>query len=60
MVAFHDANNNGELDTNILGVPTEGYAFSRDARGVMSAPSFDSAAIELTESGARATITLGY
>lgn len=60
MVAFHDANNNGELDTNILGVPTEGYAFSRDARGFMSAPSFDSAALELTESGARATITLGY
>ena len=60
VVAFHDANDNGQLDTNILGVPTEGYAFSRDARGFMSAPSFDSAALELTESGTRATITLGY
>lgn len=60
VVAFHDANDNGQLDTNILGIPTEGYAFSRDARGFMSAPSFDSAALELTESGTRATITLGY
>jgi uncharacterized protein (DUF2141 family) len=60
VVAFHDANDNGQLDTNILGIPTEGYAFSRDARGLMSAPSFDSAALELPESGTRATITLGY
>ena len=59
-VAFHDANDNGELDRNILGIPTEGYAFSRDARGFMSAPSFESAAVELPESGARMTITLGY
>jgi uncharacterized protein (DUF2141 family) len=60
IVAFHDANDNGQLDTNILGIPTEGYAFSRDARGFMSAPTFDSAALELPESGTRATITLGY
>jgi uncharacterized protein (DUF2141 family) len=59
-VAFHDANDNGELDRNILGIPTEGYAFSRDARGFMSAPSFDAAAVDLPESGARMTITLGY
>jgi uncharacterized protein (DUF2141 family) len=59
-VAFHDSNDNGELDRNILGIPTEGYAFSRDARGFMSAPSFESAAVELLEGGARMTITLGY
>lgn len=44
---FHDENGNGKLDTNIAGVPTERYGFSRDARGRMAAPSFDDAAIDL-------------
>ena len=26
---FHDLNNNGELDQNLFGVPTEPYAFSK-------------------------------
>jgi uncharacterized protein (DUF2141 family) len=57
-VVFHDANNNGELDTNVIGIPLEDYGFSRDARGLMSAPSFEDAAIDVPETGARDTITL--
>jgi uncharacterized protein (DUF2141 family) len=44
---FHDENGNGKLDSNIAGIPTERYGFSRDARGHMGAPSFADAAVEL-------------
>jgi uncharacterized protein (DUF2141 family) len=44
---FHDENGNGKLDSNIAGIPTERYGFSRDARGRMGAPAFADAAIEL-------------
>jgi uncharacterized protein (DUF2141 family) len=57
-VVFHDANNNGELDTNAIGIPLEDYGFSRDARGLMSAPSFEDAALDVPETGARDIITL--
>ena len=30
---FHDENNNGELDTNFLGIPSENYGFSNNAKG---------------------------
>lgn len=39
---IHDKNNNNKLDTNFLGIPTEGWGCSNDARGFMSAPSFKS------------------
>ncbi len=29
---YHDENDNGELETNLLGLPTEGYGFSNDAK----------------------------
>jgi uncharacterized protein (DUF2141 family) len=41
--AFHDANENGKLDTNFLGMPTEDYCASRNARGIMGPPSFSDA-----------------
>lgn len=44
---FHDENGNGKLDSNIAGVPTERYGFSRDARGRMGAPAFADAAVDL-------------
>ena len=30
---FHDENNNGVMDTNLVGIPTEEYAFSNNAKG---------------------------
>ncbi|MEO8250559.1 MAG: DUF2141 domain-containing protein [Burkholderiales bacterium] len=45
--AFADENGNGMLDKNLLGLPTERYGFSRDARGVMGPPGFDESAVEL-------------
>lgn len=46
MSAYHDANNNGKLDTNAIGLPTEDYCASRDARGTFGPPSFDDAKFE--------------
>lgn len=47
VAAFQDENRNGKLDKNFLGLPTEPYGFSNDARGSMGPPSFDKAAIDL-------------
>jgi uncharacterized protein (DUF2141 family) len=44
VMAYHDENGNGRLDKNVLGVPTEGTAFSRDAKGHFGPPSFNDAA----------------
>ena len=39
-----DENANDHLDTNVLGLPTEGYALSNGVRPVMSKPTFQQAA----------------
>jgi len=58
--AFHDENANGELDQNILGIPTEGYAFSNDASGFLGPPSFDDAAVTVGKDSVTATAHLVY
>jgi uncharacterized protein (DUF2141 family) len=42
---IHDVNGNGDIDLNMLGMPTEGYGFSNGARGTLGPPSFDAAAV---------------
>ena len=44
---YHDENGNAKLDTNVVGLPTEAYGFSRDAQGRMGPPAFDDAALDL-------------
>jgi uncharacterized protein (DUF2141 family) len=44
---FHDKDGDGELDSVALGIPSEAYGFSGDARGLFGAPSFEEARIEL-------------
>lgn len=44
---FHDVNGNGILDKNILGIPTEPYGFSNDARGRFGPPKFRDAAVRV-------------
>jgi uncharacterized protein (DUF2141 family) len=41
--AFHDEDNDGKLDTNLVGYPTEEYCASRNARNMFSAPSWKDA-----------------
>ena len=45
VAAFHDANGDGELNANFVGMPTEGYGFSNGARGFMGPPAFGAAAV---------------
>lgn len=45
---YHDENGNGEMDTNMVGLPTEGYGFSGKG-GRFGPPPFDDAAFEVVE-----------
>jgi uncharacterized protein (DUF2141 family) len=55
---FHDANSNGKLDRNMLGIPTEDYAFSNNALGKMGPPSFEQARFTLPAAGATVRVSL--
>jgi uncharacterized protein (DUF2141 family) len=55
---FHDANANGALDKNLLGLPTEKYGFSRDAARRMGPPSFEDAAFAIDSDQQAITINL--
>lgn len=57
---IHDENMNGKLDTNWLGIPKEGYGFSNDAKGFVSAPSFEDASFEYDTGELDMTISLNY
>ncbi|MET0595246.1 MAG: DUF2141 domain-containing protein [Polyangiaceae bacterium] len=48
--AFHDENDNEKLDTNFLGIPTESWCTSRDAKAYFGPPSFDDAKFRYTGS----------
>jgi len=40
---YHDENNNGKMDKNMMGIPSEDYASSNDAKGFMGPPSYKDA-----------------
>ena len=50
VAVYHDKNNNNVLDKNYLGIPTEAYGFSNNARRTFSAPSFSEAAVVVNKS----------
>jgi len=54
---FHDENSNGELDTNFVGFPKEGFGFSNDAMGKFGPPTFEQAAFVIEEEKLRIAIT---
>jgi uncharacterized protein (DUF2141 family) len=60
IAVVHDENMNGKLDTNLLGIPTEGYAFSNDAKGLLGAPSFSAASFPYDGRDLELTISLHY
>jgi uncharacterized protein (DUF2141 family) len=47
VVVLHDENLNRKLDRNFLGIPKEGFGFANNPRVMLSAPGFDSAAIDV-------------
>jgi len=56
---FHDADGNGELDTNLLGIPTEGYGFGNGATGSFGPPDFAAASIAV-EGKTSVDLPIGY
>lgn len=55
---FHDANGNGKMDSNPLGIPSEDHAFSNNARGTMGPPKFEQVKFTLPAEGATTTVSL--
>lgn len=49
VAVYHDKNNNKTLDKNYLGIPTESYGFSNNARRTFSAPSFEEASFMVSD-----------
>ncbi|MRR56101.1 MAG: DUF2141 domain-containing protein [Deltaproteobacteria bacterium] len=60
IAVVHDENLNGKLDTNVLGIPTEGFAFSNDAKGLFGPPSFSAASFPYDGRNIDLTISLHY
>ena len=58
--AFHDENGNGELDTNLVGIPSEGYGFANDASASFGPPKFEDAAVDVSDEHGTAVMTLRY
>lgn len=55
---YHDANSNGKMDKNVIGIPTEDYAFSNNAMGKMGPPNYDDAKFVLPAAGATVRVSL--
>jgi uncharacterized protein (DUF2141 family) len=60
MAVIHDENMNGKLDTRWPGIPTEGYGFSNDAKGILGAPSFSAASFRYDGQNVDLTMSLQY
>lgn len=57
---IHDENENGELDTNMLGIPKEGFAFGNNAMGTFGPPDFEKAKVKIEDKAIQQAISLKY
>ena len=55
---FHDVNGNGTMDTNFLGIPTEPYGASNNARPKFRAPNWNETRFEWRKDAAGISIRL--
>jgi uncharacterized protein (DUF2141 family) len=60
LAVIHDENRDGQLATDWMGLPKEGYGFSNDAKGLLGAPSFEAAKFSYNGQSLEMTITLQY
>lgn len=56
---IHDENGNGKLDT-VVGIPREGFGFSRNPRVRFGPPSFDAVRIDLRPGITRQQVRMQY
>jgi uncharacterized protein (DUF2141 family) len=55
---LHDANNNGELDTNFVGFPSEAYGASNNVLPATSAPRWEDSKFEISKEATTKTIVV--
>lgn len=60
MAVIHDENMNGNLDTNWMGAPKEGFGFSNNAEAFLSAPSFSAASFQYDGQNIDMMVNLSY
>lgn len=54
----HDLNGNRRVDTNLVGMPTEPWGVSNNARPALRAPRFDEAAFTVPDRGGELTLRI--
>lgn len=59
LAVIHDENGNGKLDT-FMGIPREGFGFSRNPRIAFGPPSFAAARFTLSDAGEEQRIRMKY
>lgn len=57
---FHDENDNGEMDTNFFGFPTEGYGFSNTGKVKYGPPSYKEMSFQVAEQPIKNHSTVNY
>lgn len=60
IVVFHDENNNGKVDTNFFGKPTEATGTSNANEKATGKPNYNNALINITEKSKNISIKLFY
>jgi uncharacterized protein (DUF2141 family) len=55
---YHDENNNGKMDRNMMGIPKEAYGFSNNAKGFMGKPDYKDVKFELNSAEKQIVIKL--
>jgi uncharacterized protein (DUF2141 family) len=60
IACLHDENGNGKIDTNLVGIPKEGYGASNNAVSKLSAPKFEAAKFAFNAAAFSANLKMFY
>ncbi|MBW4549605.1 MAG: DUF2141 domain-containing protein [Aphanocapsa sp. GSE-SYN-MK-11-07L] len=60
IAALHDTNGTGKVERNFMGMPMEGFGFSRNPVVTMKAPKFDQAAVKVDGANTTLAIQMKY
>ncbi|MEJ0023360.1 MAG: DUF2141 domain-containing protein [Alphaproteobacteria bacterium] len=60
VMAYHDENGDRRLNRSMIGIPTEGAGFSRNAVGTAGPPKFSDAAVNVAQADATLSVDLVY
>jgi uncharacterized protein (DUF2141 family) len=58
LAIYQDVNSNGKIDKNLIGIPTEPYAFSNNYKPTVKAPGFKNCSFEYSASANSVSMTM--